>query len=131
MNKVTMDKKYTTRDGRPVRILAVDVKNDTYSVAVVILNGNGVEGVNSFTSNGYYYNDGEECNSDLIEVAPFQKDDRVMVQHYKGGMGVRRYFSHMSRDMFMCFDDGGNSWSTNETTPWSICRAYNLKLDGE
>jgi len=59
---ISMDKKYTTRDGRPVRILCVDGPNEKYPV-VGFVDG----GIQLWYANGYFnlraYNE-----RDLIEA---------------------------------------------------------------
>jgi hypothetical protein len=83
MNKISMTKKYTTRDDRPVRIMSIDIKNAKYPVIAVILNSDGSETVEIFTAAGNFYND-TECEVDLIEIVPFNTDDRVMVKCLDG-----------------------------------------------
>jgi hypothetical protein len=68
-NLITMDKQYKTRDGNPVRILAVDIKNDIFPVAGAI-NANGKETFEAFTADGRFFNhEGDTSRKDLFEVS--------------------------------------------------------------
>lgn len=61
-----------TRDGRPVRILAFDVKSEEYPVVAVVPTHDGkYESVEVYTKNGKYNDDKydeikNECNYDLV-----------------------------------------------------------------
>lgn len=66
---VSINKKYTTRSGLPVRILATDLQNPHVQVVATIMR-DGIECVNSFTKEGKYYSCGTESHADLIEVKP-------------------------------------------------------------
>ncbi len=68
-DKITMDKKYTTRDGRPVRVLCVDAKDEVYPV-IALIDRDGTEGCFSFTSSGQWDTDEEGDELDLIEEKP-------------------------------------------------------------
>jgi hypothetical protein len=135
MNKISMTKKYTTRDGRAVRVLAVDVDNFHFPVAATICRTDGCGGdLVSLTADGHFYEGAWITDDDLIEVVPFKKDDRVMVRNTGGESGelVRRHFHSMTGGFFRCYNDGLNSWSSNGlTSAWDECRAYDPKVDGE
>ena len=64
---IDINKKYTTRDGRPVRILATDLKNEDYPICGTYTD-NGEEYVGSWTKDGEYSRNGVVDNRDLIEV---------------------------------------------------------------
>jgi hypothetical protein len=51
--KIELNKKYKTRDGRPVRIFCVDM-NASYPVAGCIMNKNGTEELCSWTADGKF-----------------------------------------------------------------------------
>lgn len=77
-----------TRDGRPVRILAFDVKSEEYPVVAVVPTHDGkYESVEVYTKSGKY-NDDEyddvkaECDYDLV-MAPVKH--RMWVNIYKDG----------------------------------------------
>lgn len=85
-NKIDMGQKFTpfdleaakagapvmTRDGRPVRILAFDVKSEEYPVVAVVPTHDGkYESVEVYTKNGQYNDDGyddikDEYDYDLV-----------------------------------------------------------------
>ena len=65
---ISMDKKYRTRDGREVRIYAVDGKGDYPVHGSIKINGQW-EDIEKWKKNGRYYEQGENMR-DLIEVKP-------------------------------------------------------------
>lgn len=70
---ISMNKKYQTRDGKPVRLLCIDETLSRYPVIGVIAD----EGESSsWTKDGYYYHDAEETDPyDLVEV----KEEKTVV----------------------------------------------------
>lgn len=64
--EIDINKKYTTRDGRPVTILKTNLLGTQYPVCGFITTPNGNEVVNSWTNEGYIEM-GEENGSDLVE----------------------------------------------------------------
>ena len=67
---ISMDKEYRTRDGREVRVLCVDRKEDDgYSVVALIVLRSGRESIEIFDLDGMYVR-GRESVNDLIEVKP-------------------------------------------------------------
>lgn len=87
MNMITMDKKYTY-EGRPARILAVDVKNDFYPVVALITEATGIELVEMFTADGREHRSLPKLS--LIEVRP---EHTVWVNCYANSS-----YSHSSRE---------------------------------
>jgi hypothetical protein len=62
---ISMNKKYQTRDGRPVRVLCVDATNaDRYPVIALIGDAN-----ERLTPYGKLWPDGSESAYDLVEVS--------------------------------------------------------------
>lgn len=122
-NLISLDKKYKTRCGYPVRILCVDRKDTVWPVVAMYQKEN-CEGV-SF----HKINDGTAWNGrdfDLIEVSPyedFKKDDKVMVSE-DGIIWYKRYFSHATVKGAYVFDNGNTSWTepNGDTTNWPYCR---------
>ncbi len=121
-NLISLDKKYKTRCGYPVRVLCVDRKDTVWPVVAMYQKEN-CEGV-SF----HKINDGTAWNGrdlDLIEVSPyedFKKDDKVMVSQ-NGEIWYKRYFSHVNVEGIpYCFGDGMTSWNSEYTTDWEYCR---------
>ncbi len=66
---IDINKKYRTRDGREVRLYAVDVEDEDYQVHGAIRNGSGWL-IASWKANGGYVGGGTEDGYDLIEVRP-------------------------------------------------------------
>jgi hypothetical protein len=134
MAQISMTKKYTTRDGRPARILAVDLPSAKYPVCCCIGQDEHFQ-LSAFTADGrYYHSITAQQSSDLIEVVPFKKDDRVMVRNYASSDWERRHFSHTNCEQFICFNDGRDAWGSKGhglTSAWIECRAYDPKIDGE
>lgn len=81
--KVETGKEYQTRDGRPVRLLAVTdepVNNNGDTVVGVVDND-----VETWQSDGVYYREWGSNSSDLIEVKPKRT---VWLNVYRVGLGV-------------------------------------------
>lgn len=122
-NLISLDKKYKTRCGYPVRVLCVDRKDTVWPVVAMYQKEN-CEGV-SF----HKINDGTAWNGrdlDLIEVSPyedFKKDDKVMVRDYEDFTWNKRYFAYEKAGKVYCFENGQDSWtSDNQVTSWNYCR---------
>ena len=132
-NLISMDKKYKTRCGYPVRILCVDRKDTVWPV-VALINGEDSECLTSFSSKGMFVDESIKHDFDLIEVSPyedFKKDDKVMVSHDGTGW-VKRYFSHEENGVPYVFQDGMTSWSNNySTVGWEFCRKPTQEELGE
>lgn len=65
--KINMQDKYETRDGKPVRVLCVDYKNDRPVLACIKTNNR--EYVCEFNDEGKYYLENDEHSNDLV-LAP-------------------------------------------------------------
>lgn len=78
---IDINKKYRTRDGRKVTILATWL-NNAKPVAAIVPALNGIETVEHFSEDGIWCNDMPEGSLDLIEVSPYdhiKKGDVVLV----------------------------------------------------
>lgn len=121
-NLISLDKKYKTRCGYPVRILCVDRKDTAWPVVAMYQKEN-CEGVSCHDLNGKAAVCGRDL--DLIEVSPyedFKKDDKVMVSH-NGEIWYKRYFSHVNVEGIpYCFADGKSSWNSEHAGGWNYCR---------
>jgi len=120
--KISMNKKYRTRDGRDVEILKVDagLKGDLDIIAIV--NGD----IYTYYSDGKY-GLGGELPLDLIEVSPyedFEIDEPVMVSDFDCLFWNKRYFAGINdRGKPMAWSNGKTSWLSNgEKRTWSYCR---------
>lgn len=124
---ISMDKKYKTRSGLPVRILCLDMNNPDYPVVGVIRRQSGVEVAAIFTPEGRFtvLNGENEC--DLIEVSPYEDfkiDEPVMVRSSDEGRWCRRHFAGVDPEgRPMAWDSGTTSFS-NARPPlaWHECR---------
>ena len=59
------DRKTTTRDGKPVRIICTDRKN-TFPIIALILEKDGTEAVCSYNARGEYWRSNELTDTDLM-----------------------------------------------------------------
>jgi hypothetical protein len=66
-NKLDLNKKIQTRDGRDVRILCTDMKAE-HPIVALILHIDGEEIIEIYCNDGHYYLDKEEDYRDLINV---------------------------------------------------------------
>jgi len=120
---ISMDKKYRTRDGRPVRVLCVDRKGPQPVVALVT-NDSGVEIMGVFVADGTYFT--KPSALDLIEVSPYedyQIDEPVMVRDTTDDYWQPWHFAGVDeRGKPLTWSAGGTSWSTNVCVDWKFCR---------
>lgn len=124
---ISMNKKYQTRSGLPVRILCVDAKTEDYPVIGLISVKTG-EKTSSFTKDGNFLTTGESGKYDLIEVSPyadFKVDEPVMVRDADSQPWQRRYFAKVDVDgnpTTWC--DCATSWSVEGGAViwWNQCR---------
>lgn len=74
-----------TRDGRKVRILSFDRKNDDYPIVALVDNGFGGEDACGYKLDGTYYSSGNESPLDLM-MPPEKQDGWINL--YKSGKNV-------------------------------------------
>lgn len=128
MTDISMDKKYRTRDGREVRLYAVN-GGGNYPVHGAIDGGGDAWHLEAWAIDGKQHDDAPGPQSgDLIEINPYdhlRKGDRVLVS-IDGGSIVRRYFSHVGEDgRPHAFINGATEWSSSGNTwPWNYCEAW-------
>lgn len=132
-NLISLDKKYKTRCGYPVRILCVDRNDPDYPVAALVdgLDGDDIIAYDKYGCTDYCVEYQEDY--DLVEVSPyedFKKDDKVMVS-INGTGWVKRYFSHEENGVPYTFPDGMTSWSGYSTVGWEFCRKPTQEELGE
>lgn len=119
----SMDKKYTTREGRPVRLLCTDAPG-VYPVVALV---DGLATAQSFTAEGGFQVT-QAHSLDLIEVVPyadFKIDDPVMVRDTDGEPWTPRYFSGVSHaEQATTWKEGATSWTVHEKhrVSWAECR---------
>ncbi len=132
--KIEMGKKYRTRNGQPVRLLATDLKGTSWPVAAAITTDDGSETVFIYYPNGARWS-GFECEIDLVEVGPyddFKIGEPVMAKLFPtSDVGLRRYFAGVTQDgRPMVFNDGLTAWSSagNRTICFSVRRPTEEEL---
>lgn len=125
MNKISMDKKYRTRDGHSVRILSID-RNYQYPVVALVTDTYGIDAIAAYSAYGKYFTTGADSQYDLIEVSPyddFKIDDKVLVCRYEGAKWTKRYFAGVDENGNpMTYADGATSWSQHGTVSWKFCK---------
>lgn len=125
--QVSMDKKYMTKSGLPVRILCIDGKIAVYSVVALVSDAMTMERVVIYTQQGHHC-EGVESEWDLVEVSPydnFQMDDKVLVRGNDSDIWFPRHFSHVDEYGYpWAFQNGATSWSNEGIPPirWNQCK---------
>lgn len=126
--KISMDKKYRTRNGRAVRVLCVDRKCDEFPVVAAVLSSDGKETIHTFTAEGKYALGDHKTPTDLVEVSEwddFKIDDLVMVRNTDDGAWNLRHFAGVDSkcDRPSTWVDGTTSWTANRSKSiWIYCR---------
>ena len=64
-----MSKKYVKKNGEAVRILATDLADKDYPVAVETYFPNGMSGLEVYTEDGFFYSDKRDSEYNLVEKA--------------------------------------------------------------
>ena len=113
MKEISMNKKYKTKQGADVKIVAID-KDRKYPVIGYYSNLDGDESLISWTIEGRFGID-EESICDLIESNPyadFKIDDKVLVKYNVSNNWYKRYFYKLNDDgECIVFDEGRTSFS--------------------
>ena len=120
---IEIGKKYRTRSGIEVRILAVDLDNEEYTVAGFIKGS----GVYTYTSEGQFAIPYSQKPEDLVEVCEwddFKIDDKVMVRRNNYDTWHKQYFAGVNEDgKPTAFLDGRTSWgNVSNRAIWDKCR---------
>lgn len=124
---ISMDKTYTTRDRRRVKILSISREHDYYPVVADVFRPDATRGsIYLYTREGKYLADSPEDHVlDLVESAyeDYKIDDPVMVRTKEGKDWVRRYFAGVRNSLPTTFRSGATSWSSDGAIfAWSHCR---------
>lgn len=93
-NLISMDKKYQTLDGRPARILTVNLNHERYPVAAAILENSGFESVQTYTNEGKFSTDDIQRKYNLVEVKEKKTIER-WVNIYSHG----QVLAHVSKEI--------------------------------
>ena len=83
INLAKQGKPVCTRDGREVRIICFDAKNEKYPIVALVMD-DGEERARSFTSKGYYFTDEIKRNNDLM-MATEKKRGWMHIYKYDDG----------------------------------------------
>jgi len=127
MNKIDMTKKYRTRSGLSVRVLCVDLKNPTYSVLALVLDGDRELCVFA-KSNGDLFAGNDVYG--LVEVTPWSDlkiDDKVAVRASELHNWRPRYFAGLNEHgVPQAFTDGATSFSNEGcvSNDWTFCEPW-------
>ena len=98
--KITMDGKYQTRDGRPVRVLCVDAKCGEWKVVALVTCRDGSENDESFRLDGTWtMTPGVESDLDLIPV-PEKRRVKGWLNVYENGVSVSLHKTKPDADFF-------------------------------
>jgi hypothetical protein len=126
---IDINKKYKTRDGRKVEIIAMERR--LLLPVVGIVEGQSV--IKCWSIFGRIYNEREESVYDLNEVtsyADFKIDDKVLVKEERRSIWKKRYFAGMREDgKPLVFIYGGTSWNETETISYEQCIKWEDRTD--
>lgn len=132
MKKVELGKKYKTRDGFDVEIIAIRPELKDGVIGIM----KGEDFVREWATDGTYSHDKEPCDFDLIEVPPYANlkvDDKVIVWDDNVGIKYRGYFAGVNEQDDPLVWDNGTSWSNsanlNYTTVYDNCVKWEDKDD--
>lgn len=78
------DGPFCTRDGKPVRVLCSDMKNE-WSIVAIVLDGNGEETVSCFLAGGKFSTTGLDRDRDLMNAREVPAAREFWVNEYAGG----------------------------------------------
>lgn len=83
MSKISMDKKYVTRDGRKATVLSTTV-NDPSQPVVAVIHGETLDHVAQYSATGRLYPDGFESIMDLREEGSYEPGEKIEVDTFLG-----------------------------------------------
>lgn len=126
--KIDINKKYMTKSGRKVRILATNIKDTNWPVAAAVrwFGDHDAEDLYSYSAEGLFHL-GSSHEHDLVEVPvwhDFKVDQPVLVRN-KDGSWVKRYWARAVDDKPTTWANGATSWSVDgpdSITPWDECK---------
>lgn len=119
MEKIDINKRYKTRDGKDVVIYTTERNNTVYTVVGAMITDDGEHNsIYSWTEDGRLYQ-GEYSRFDLIEYNPandLKIDQPIWVRDYETHRWIPRHFSHINFDngCVECFLDGQTSHTSKE-----------------
>lgn len=93
MKKLDLTKPVQTRDGRPARILATDVRHAIYPVVAVVTHPDGGEAIIVATREGHYFSDySHPSHLDLMNVPETKVLELWVVVHSCGTRTFHRSY---------------------------------------
>jgi hypothetical protein len=120
---IDLNKTYTTRDGKLVRLYCVD-GGGSYPVHGAVRR-DGIWDVERWTLKGDFINDCSETSYDLIEFNPWSNlkvDDRVIVRIKKTGESHNYHFAGLT-------DKGVPMLYTGQRSSWTASTTFSIDLD--
>lgn len=119
--KISMDKKYKTKSGLPVRILCID--RGGFSPVISILGKR--QYIHAWSKEGISCNP----NLNLVEVSPyddFKIDDKVLVWNIDGDLTRKGHFAGLDDFGYpTTWTAGATSFTTNgDRFSWRFCKKY-------
>jgi len=124
---ISMDKKYYTRTGLPVRVVCVDYKNNvnpSLTVLCLITQPTGEELLALRNEDGAEDSSELGLGVDIIEVPPWHDimiDEPVVATNSKGDE-YKGHFAGLIDKRPTIWDGGGTSWITTSSVLMSSCR---------
>jgi hypothetical protein len=128
---IDLNKKYRTRDGRPVKIYAV-YEQSGYAVHGALLKANGTWEAAVWAEDGKFTVGGAQSYNDLVEIPPyedFKVDDPVLAWNDENGkVKFKRHFAGVSEHgLPLMWEDGRTSW-TKMGTPVEFVFAEKVEV---
>ena len=109
---IDITKKYQTRDGEPVEIIAVNGREPFPVIGYI---GDASTIVHMWRKSGSFLEDEEESRCDLIEISPYadwEIDDKILVSD-DGIVWQRKHFAGVDDAGFpMAWYSGETSWTS-------------------
>lgn len=114
MTKIDLRKQYRTRGGENVKVLTINAPNRDYPV-VALIGPDGDMVPNSYTADGFLYEENGESAMDLIEYNPYShiKIDDPVIFWESDMLAQRGHFAGIDAvGRPMTYIDGKSSWSS-------------------
>ena len=126
MSKFKVGDVTTTRNGRKVRIICVDCVNGAFPVVALVTNVALSEDLTLYTSEGRYFNTGENSGFDLIPLTRLEDlafDAPILVRDFASELWNRCHFAGIVNGMCAAWDAGKTSHTADapaEHTSWLL-----------
>jgi hypothetical protein len=113
---ISMDKKYKTREGKPVRLLCVDRLDSLRPIVGLVMDDDKEEILGTWTQEGKWGK--SQSDNNLVEVTEwddFKIDDPVMVRDWEDTPWFKRHFARVENNNPTVWRNGTTSWSAEST----------------